>query len=58
MSEAATRMQLLFEAIDEARLKERERCARIAERQAEFVAGGSHEKLCHRIASLIREDGA
>ena len=38
-----------------ARVEERERCARLAEGQAEFVAGESHERLCHHIAKLIRE---
>jgi hypothetical protein len=33
---------------------ERERCARVAEGQAEFVAGDTHEKLCNHIADLIR----
>lgn len=32
-----------------------ESCALIAEGQAEFVAGDTHEHLCHHIASLIRE---
>lgn len=34
-----------------------ERCAHIAAGQAEFVAGHSHEQLCHTIAKLIREEG-
>ena len=34
---------------------ERERCARIAEGQAEFIGGELFEKLCHDIAKLIRE---
>ena len=34
---------------------ERERCAKIAEGQAEFIGGKLYEKLCHDIAALIRK---
>lgn len=34
---------------------ERERCARIAEGTAEFVAGNTHERLCATIAAAIRD---
>jgi hypothetical protein len=38
-----------------ATMAERERCARIAEGQAEFYGGfETHEWLCNRIAALIR----
>ncbi len=45
------------ELIRQARAEERERCARIAEGQAEFVAGETHERLCQHIAALIRTQG-
>lgn len=41
----------------EAVSRERERCAQVAEGQAEFVAGETHERLCHSIAKLIRAGG-